>query len=212
MKKILVFLITVVFGLTFMPPQMEQDFYTMQIQIQDLQNQNEILRSDLDMVNRMIDNTEYAALGTAIQGVKISDSATVLTPIENVVTIPNATTSADGTMSSEDKTAHNGLVSEVNVGAKILLWTGSQSVENTSANITLALNGLKTCKIRIVGTIDASDYTKIFTLNSSGVANVIYAPFNNDVVYTSADTYLTVANVNGPGYILVITRIELYLN
>jgi len=53
-------------------------------------------------------SVNVVADANVIEGIKLSDSGSVLTPTEKIVTIPNATTSADGLMSSEDKTKLEG--------------------------------------------------------------------------------------------------------
>jgi hypothetical protein len=54
-------------------------------------------------------SVNVVADANVIEGIKLSDSGSVLTPTEKIVTIPNATTSADGLMSSEDKAKLAGL-------------------------------------------------------------------------------------------------------
>ena len=64
-----------------------------------------------------------------IEGVILSDSASALTPDANKnVTIPNATTSADGLMSSEDKVKLNGIAA----GAEVNVQADWAETDNTS--------------------------------------------------------------------------------
>lgn len=72
-----------------------------------------------------------SAAGSAIQGVKVND--TTLTPDANkVVTVPLATTSADGAMSAADKTKLNGIAegAEVNVQADWNATSGDALIKN----------------------------------------------------------------------------------
>jgi hypothetical protein len=111
MKKILLALMVALFGLTFTVSADDPIILDLQQKITVLETENEELREEIMAIYRMTSDEQTKLTGVeegaevnVIEGVKVSDGASVLTPSAKVVTIPAANaTNTDGVMSWEDK-------------------------------------------------------------------------------------------------------------
>ena len=162
--------------------------------VQNLDSEVEDLDSRLSEVEDKLDGVETGAEVNVIEGVKLTDAASALTPDANkIVTIPAASANQDGLMSSEDFSKLSGIASgaQVNVQAD---WNEADS--NSDAYIA---NKPYIVKSYITSVTSGSSTTITAATHGCGAFPLVQVYSGNEVVTAnisvdiSANSDVTVA-------------------
>ena len=159
--------------------------------------------SSADGIMVSSDYTKLSGVATGaqvnvIESIKLEDASGDLTITSKKVTIPKATTSADGIMTSTDKTKLNGVATgaQVNVLEAVKLEGASSDLAISSKKVTIP----KATSSKD-GIITSTDYTKLSGIATGAQVNVIESVKIDDTALTVSSKAVNIplasASVNG---------------